>query len=97
VITTKADGAYDVHAADLDGDGDLDVLSASYGDDKITWYENDGEADPAFTPQAGHVITTKADGARSVHAADLDGDGDPDVLSASYGDDKIAWYENDWK
>ena len=29
-----------------------------------------------------------------VHAADLDGDGDPDVLSASQGDDTIAWYEN---
>ncbi|MDP6940370.1 MAG: VCBS repeat-containing protein, partial [Planctomycetota bacterium] len=24
----------------------------------------------------------------------LDGDGDEDVLSASSGDDKIAWYEN---
>ena len=27
-------------AADVDGDGDLDVLSASYDDDKIAWYEN---------------------------------------------------------
>jgi hypothetical protein len=40
------------------------------------------------------VITTDADRALSVCAADLDGDGDQDVLSASYGDDKIAWYEN---
>ncbi len=32
--------------ADLDGDGDLDVLSASPGDDKIAWYENtDGTRD----------------------------------------------------
>jgi len=35
-----------------------------------------------------------ADGAESVYAADVDGDGDMDVLSASHRDDKIAWYEN---
>jgi len=32
--------------------------------------------------------------AASVYACDLDGDGDNDVLSASYGDNKIAWFEN---
>ncbi len=49
-------------------------------------------AQTTFGPQ--RVITTAADGAVSVHAADLDGDGDIDVLSASRWDDKIAWYEN---
>ena len=92
IITTTADDARSVHAADVDGDGDMDVLSASYGDNKIAWYENDGASPPAFT---SHVITTNADCARSVYAADVDGDGDLDVLSASYDDDKIAWYEND--
>jgi len=42
VISTAADYARDVHAADVDGDGDLDVLSASWADDKIAWYENEG-------------------------------------------------------
>ncbi|MEE9450112.1 MAG: FG-GAP-like repeat-containing protein, partial [Ignavibacteriaceae bacterium] len=74
----------------MDGDGDIDVLSASYEDDKIAWYENDGNEN--FTP---HTITTGTDGARSVYAGDVDGDGDMDVLSASWNDDKIAWYEND--
>ena len=46
----------------------------------------------SFGPQ--EVITTAADGAISVYATDLDGDGDADVLSASVFDDKIAWYEN---
>ena len=89
VITTAADGAASVYAADLDGDGDADVLSASFRDDKIAWYENLGGG--RFSSQ--QVITTAADGAWSVYAADLDGDGDADVLSASdYA--KIAWYEN---
>jgi hypothetical protein len=99
VITTEAVGADSVYAADLDADGDLDVLSASYDDGEIAWYANDG------TGQFGsqQVITTEAVGAQSVYATDLDGDGDPDVLSASSGYDWdndvqvdwIAWYAND--
>jgi hypothetical protein len=36
---------------------------------------------------AAHDITDRANGAVSVFAADLDGDGDMDVLSASHLDD----------
>jgi hypothetical protein len=90
-IAPAADVASSVFAADVDGDGDLDVLSASAADDKIAWYENtDGVG--SFGNQ--QVISTAADSVISVFAADLDGDGDLDVLSASYYDDKIAWYEN---
>jgi len=87
-ITTSADSARSVFACDIDGDGDMDVLSASAGDDKIAWYENDGSQN--FTI---HNITTSADTAMSVFACDVDGDGDMDVLSASWNDDKITWYE----
>jgi flagellin-like protein len=89
-ITTSARGATSVYAADVDGDGDQDVLSASYSDDRITWYENDGSE--SFT---SHTIYSSASYAMSVFAIDVDGDGDMDVLSASIGDDKIAWFEND--
>jgi sugar (glycoside-pentoside-hexuronide) transporter len=41
------------------------------------------------------LLTTRADGARLVYAADLDSDGDTDVLSASSVDGRIAWNEND--
>jgi hypothetical protein len=91
-ITISADSARDVFAADMDGDGDMDILSAAYNDDAIAWYENDGAADPSWTAS---VIATSADGAYSVFAADMDGDGDMDILSASVEDDAIAWYEND--
>jgi len=92
IITTDALDAHSVFAIDLDGDGDNDVLSASRGDDKIAWYENDGNAMANFTP---HIITDSADGATSVYAIDIDKDGDIDVLSSSYIDEIIACYVND--
>ena len=92
VISTTADGAISVFATDVDSDEDTDVLSASFFDDKIAWYENDGAMLPGFTE---HMISTTADEAFSVFAANVDGDGDTDVLSASANDHKIAWYEND--
>ncbi len=76
---------------DLDGDGDRDVLSASMLDDKIAWYENtDGLG--TFGPQ--QVITAAAFGANDVIAADLDGDGDQDVVASAFFGSTIAWYEN---
>jgi 6-phosphogluconolactonase (cycloisomerase 2 family) len=89
LISTNANWAIAAFAADIDGDGDIDAVSASRDDDKIAWYENLGTG--AFTE---HVISTTADLGTSVFAADLDGDGDTDVVSASYNDDKIAWYQN---
>jgi uncharacterized protein YegL len=93
IITTAVNFPRAVYTADLDGDGDQDVLSASTsrGSGKIAWYEN---MDGRGTFGLQKTLTTAADGASSVYATDLDGDGDQDVLSASNEDDKIAWYEN---
>ena len=91
VLTTSVLVAYAAIPADIDGDGDVDLVAASRDDDKVGWYENtDGSG--IFGSET--VITTDADGVRGVSAADIDGDGDIDVLSASAGDDKVAWYPN---
>lgn len=82
-ISDSANGARSVSAADMDGDGDMDVLSGYYN---IAWYENDGSE--SFTP---HTVSASA--ASSVHAVDLDGDGDMDVVGSSAG--SVGWYEND--
>ncbi|SRX73419.1 T9SS type A sorting domain-containing protein [Aequorivita antarctica] len=80
-----------VFAADIDGDGDIDILSASMNDSKIAWYKNlDGQG----TYGDQQLISVNAIGASSVFAIDIDGDSDMDVLSASSNDNKIAWYEN---
>ena len=90
VITTNVQPR-DIHAADIDGDGDTDILSASeWGTipNKVAWYENDGGGN--FTKQS----ITDAAFSRSVYAEDINGDSDTDILSA-HGNDKVAWYEND--
>ena len=91
IISTSANGARSVFVADLDGDGDVDVLSASAFDDKIAWYENT-EGLGTFGPQL--LISTEADFASSVFAADLDGDGDDDVLWGAKWNDTIGWEES---
>jgi len=83
-----------IYTADVDNDGDMDVLSTfltTNPDGGIVWYENlDGLG--AFGPP--QIINTDLMGPRGVYASDLDNDGDSDVLSVSSTDHKIAWYEN---
>lgn len=91
-ISSTASAPFGVFTADIDGDGDPDVLSASRSDNTVAWYENTNGDGSAWTP---HAITTSAMGANAVFAADMDQDGDLDVLAASKDDDTVAWYEND--
>ncbi|MCZ4319640.1 T9SS type A sorting domain-containing protein [Aequorivita viscosa] len=92
-ITNTLDSTWTVYAEDLDNDGDIDVLATSvevFGGE-IVWFENmDGTGD--FS--AKKIISTEVQFPRSVIAADIDNDGDMDVISSSQNDDKIAWYEN---
>ncbi len=91
VITALVNAPRSIFATDLDNDGDIDLLCASQADDKVTWYENtDGLGN--FGQQ--NIISLQADGPMSVYAADLDGDGFKDAMSASIVDYKVAWYKN---
>jgi hypothetical protein len=90
-IEVNFDETRSVYAADLDGDGDNDVLGAAYSDNQIAWWRNDGEGN--FGTK--RIITNDFLGAHSVYVADLDDDGDIDVLGAAYNDNQIAWWEND--
>lgn len=90
VISTEANGIRYVEPADLDGDGFLDVLSASSFDNKIAWYKNlDGTGNFGGQQVIGLLNQT-------IHLStgDLDGDGDEDVVAVSFALDLVVWYEN---
>ena len=84
-------GAADVTTADMDGDGDLDILGAADSDDDIAWWENTAGDGSAWSK---HLVDGNFNGAQRVTAADVDGDGDLDVLGAARLAGEIAWWEN---
>ncbi|WP_353777491.1 FG-GAP-like repeat-containing protein [Winogradskyella sp. 3972H.M.0a.05] len=90
-ISNHTIGARYIYTVDIDGDNDMDVLSASSNYNRITWFENTNGLGSFGTEQ---LIANNVVGVNSIYAADFDNDGDMDVLSSSYTDDKIAWYEN---
>ena len=91
-IRTGYDFAHEVYAHDLDEDGDMDVFGASSNLDLISWWRNEGGNPVQWTEQ---TIGANFDGAKSVRVADLDDDGDNDVIGACLYGNEITWWRND--
>ena len=77
--------------ADIDGDGDTDLLATNLDYENAYWYRNDGLSDPTFTRM---FIGTTGDDPQSIYPGDLDGDGDLDVVTAAYNGHRIEWFES---
>ena len=91
-IEDSAEGCQGVEAGDFDGDGDLDIISANTGEDRLRWYEN-----PLFgtnTEWVERSVDNSAEGVLFVELADFDGDGDLDAVASVQADDDVVWYQN---
>lgn len=79
-----------VIVADMDGDGDNDVVCGAEGDERIEWYENLGTG----TFGATHFVGDGFSGLYEIIVADFDNDNDLDIASSSRENDEVAWFEN---
>ena len=92
VIDIDFDYAFGVHAADVDLDGDCDILGAAQEGDFIAWWRNEG-GDPIVWTK--FMIDDNFDGATSVFAVDIDNDLDIDVVGSAWQANEIAlWINN---
>lgn len=100
LIADRFGYAYGLAAADLDGDGDLDVTSQNIAGSSasrdeptlstLSWFENDGRG--TFRR---HVIHMGEPGWFERHAVgDVNGDGRPDVAIVNNRDGHILWFAN---
>lgn len=91
------------HPVDMDGDGDVDLVMAlgfslpkdadPTGSHQIVWYENDGSPDQG--PWRKHVIAESFPNAFEAVPADLDGDGQTEVVATAWGEDgRVAVFKH---
>jgi len=94
VIASWVPGIKYVHAADMDGDGDLDVVSLSARGEsdrsQIAWHENAAGDGSTWSK---HVLGRLA--ATGITLRDVDDDGDIDIATVPVGSAQSPWYEND--
>jgi len=85
------DNPYDLCSADMDLDGDPDILCAAYKGDEIVWLENRWDEQESWLK---HTVDNDFNGAYTVHAFDLEDDGDIDILGSAMHADKVCIWEN---
>jgi hypothetical protein len=82
-ITSDADGTLALTLGDVDGDGDLDLVTGN-NNQANRLYLNNGTATP-WSSVTGSDISTDADATRSVALGDVDRDGDLDLAVGNFG------------
>ncbi|MBD3276949.1 MAG: T9SS type A sorting domain-containing protein, partial [Candidatus Aegiribacteria sp.] len=77
-----------IHSADMTGDGYCDVFLADWYGLDLNFYRNMGGSGTEWAKY--HLDSNPY---RDVDAADFDGDGNLDILSAASGVDELSWHE----
>jgi hypothetical protein len=83
---------FDVHGvttADVDGDGDVDVITVGYDGPSVGVFKNNGDG-----TYAARVSYSTATNPYGVVAADLDADGDVDLAVTNYGATSVSVLKN---
>jgi hypothetical protein len=76
-------------AMDVNGDGLEDIVTGGWGEDPLVWYENPGVLGKEW--QKHEIIPMK--GGESFTTADVDRDGDLDIIPSLYSTTPVSWLE----
>lgn len=85
----KEESASGIYPADIDGDGDFDLVGTAFIASKVVWYQNNGSQ--SFS---ANTITSSANGPATVVATDFDNDADMDILYCEVASNSIVWQKN---
>lgn len=86
-VAVEQPGATNIHPADVNGDGQMDLIASRGHGRGVVWFEA-----PDWKP---HVIHPTLKEPHCLVVVDMDEDGDIDAATCGYGDKTAAWFEND--
>ncbi|MEO6348270.1 MAG: T9SS type A sorting domain-containing protein [Aquaticitalea sp.] len=93
VIDGALNGPGEVVAGDINNDGNIDIATMSYDNNRTVWYSGDGTGN--FILEAD-IENGSTKGAYYIDTADMDGDGDLDMLIGFYNTQSIEIYYNQY-
>ncbi|MEQ1790000.1 MAG: FG-GAP-like repeat-containing protein [Rickettsiales bacterium] len=94
-ISTALDGPFSIDIADLDEDGDNDLVVAAENGNKLSYLLNNGLgvfSAPVLVSTSLSFANAFFSASRLLDVADIDSDGDMDILAISTGQN-LAWFE----
>ena len=89
-VTLDVAGQVSIATSDVDGDGDVDVISLSTEGRRVAWHENVGNGSGTFERHVVATTSLELTGDARIYGVDLDGDGDTDIVSNAWD---IYWWE----
>jgi hypothetical protein len=87
-------GAHTIKLGDINGDGRLDIVVAVFHQDLVGWYLNAGLAGTPWVPWTFRLVFGPVNGAIGLDLADMDNDGDLDIVAGSFTDGEVMWLQN---
>lgn len=93
-LSNSVDGTRGICIADIDHDGDNDIVASGFFDDDVFWFENT-DGDGTFGVKTQISVSNSLDGAWAVKATDMNGDGWLDIVVGCYQGDKVSFLPGD--
>jgi len=92
IVDNNFDGPAGIFVADINNNGNKDIISAALDVGTIAWWENQPGDSITWQKQ---IVDDNFIGAIYVSAYDIDSDSLTDILGAAYDGNEIAWWHND--
>ncbi len=94
VIEDYLNGVWEVFVGDINGDDWDDVAVTGQNSNNIVWYECPTNPEKTFQHWNKTVVDSYLYNAWGIHIADIDDDGDNDIVASGRYADDLVWYQN---